>query len=328
MNAGVLADVERVQVQPEGADHEQQRIDECFREAKAAVRGQTAAHHGEVFKEIARGTIGRQPRQRGLQHFRIGVEFACRALDAGPHTGQVTAVSFELKARAKGLGVGVQLRLESLQPCLQFVAHRQLLRRGGQQIDGLLQPLIVVIEQPRARRQDRLPRHVRRDERIAVAIPADPRAEGQQQRQLGKLEVEAVLALQRSRDFLIQTRQRLKKGDVVIIEAHADFIGHRRLAAAHFIGLPQRGDLRGQRLFERGQLLIGNRNAVELLEELAHAAALHQHRAAGDFGGMRGEHGDDEDAAEPRQRVVRADTGLAHGAQCSTQLAALGLAFR
>ena len=108
-------------------------------------------------------------------------------------------------------------------------------------------------------------------------------------------ELEAVLALERGGDFLDTAGQRLKHGDIVVVEAHADFVSDRGAAAAHFVGLPQRGDLGDEGFFERGQLFIGNGNAVELLEEFAHATALHQHGTAGDLRGMGGEHGDDED---------------------------------
>ena len=46
MNARMLANVERVQVQPEGANHEQQRIDERLRQANAPIGGEAAADHG------------------------------------------------------------------------------------------------------------------------------------------------------------------------------------------------------------------------------------------------------------------------------------------
>ena len=103
---------------------EQQGIDEGLGQANAPIGGEAATDHGEVFEEIACGAIRRQPRQRRLQHFRIGVKLARGALDARPHAGQVAAISLELEARAEGFGVGVQLRLESLQPRLQLVAER------------------------------------------------------------------------------------------------------------------------------------------------------------------------------------------------------------
>src|SRR6202034_4090921 len=166
-----------------------------------------------------------------------------------------------------------------------------------------------------------------RDEGIAVAIAADPGAKSKEQRQVRELDVDAIFALERGGDFFVEAGQSLEDGDVVVVEAHADFVGDGGLAAADFVGLPQSGDLRSKRLFKRGELFVGSGDAVELLEKLAHAAALHQHRSAGDLSWVRGEDRHDEDAAQPRQGFFRGDASFAHGAQGAPQFAALRLSF-
>ena len=54
MNARVLADVERVQMQAEGAHLQDERIDERARDADAAVRGQRRAQRFKIVDEILR----------------------------------------------------------------------------------------------------------------------------------------------------------------------------------------------------------------------------------------------------------------------------------
>ena len=57
MHAGVLANVERVQVESEGLDFAQQRRDE-FGKAVSAVCVQTVADEDEIFFELLRGFVG------------------------------------------------------------------------------------------------------------------------------------------------------------------------------------------------------------------------------------------------------------------------------
>jgi hypothetical protein len=75
--------------------------------------------------------------------------------------------------------------------------------------------------------------------------------------------------------------------------------------------------------FEPRQIFLGQRDAIELLQQLADAAALEHHGAAGDFSGMRGEHGHDQHLAQPVQRFVRADADALHRPQRSGERAAL-----
>ena len=60
MNAGMLANVERVQMQAEGAYLEEERIDESARDANAAVRGERRAQGFEIVNEILDRAVGRQ----------------------------------------------------------------------------------------------------------------------------------------------------------------------------------------------------------------------------------------------------------------------------
>ena len=91
--------------------------------------------------------------------------------------------------------------------------------------------------------------------------------------------------------------------------------------------MPERRNFSRECVFERGQLLVGDGDAIEPLEEFGHAATLHEDGAARDFRGVRRKDGHDEDAAQPCEGLVRRDAGFTHGAQSAAQFAALRLAL-
>jgi hypothetical protein len=86
--------------------------------------------------------------------------------------------------------------------------------------------------------------------------------------------------MQRLGDFAIEAGQRFKDGDVVVVEAHLDFVVDRGPARADFVGLPQAGDLGQHQLLQARQVLLGDGNAIERGKKIADAAALEHHGAA------------------------------------------------
>src|SRR6185437_15828253 len=64
-------------------------------------------------------------------------------------------------------------------------------------------------------------------------------------------------------------------------------------------------------------------DAIELFEQVGDAAALEHDRAAGDFGGVRGEDGRDADAAEEVVGLGGVETGFAEAAEGSAEIATL-----
>ena len=75
------------------------------------------------------------------------------------------------------------------------------------------------------------------------------------------------------------------------------------------VGLPEGGDLGDDLVFEGFELLVGDGDAVELLEQVGDAAALEHNRAAGDLSGVRSEDGSNADAVEQGAGFVRGDAG-------------------
>ncbi len=170
----------------------------------------------------------------------------------------------------------------------------------------------------------------RRNEGIAVAIAADPGAETQDQGQIERFDVEIVCGLERFRDFAVEHRQRGEDGDVVIVEAHLHFVVNGGTAGADFVGLPQAGDFSQQQIFDARQFLLGERDAVELGEKFADAAALEHDGAARSLSGVRGEDGYNQHAAQIIERFLCADADAAHFQERACKRAALaaGLAAK
>ena len=142
-------------------------------------------------------------------------------------------------------------------------------------------------------------------------------------RQLVRLDLEAVGRVERRGDLAIELGQRLEDGDVVVVEAHLDFVVDGGPARAHLVGLPQAGDLGQHKFFEPRHILLGDGNAIERLKKFADAAALEHDGAARRLRGVGREDRNDEHAAQPVQGLFRADAHAAHLAECAFERAAL-----
>ena len=60
MNPRVLANIERVQMQAEGAHLQDQRIDQGARNAQAAIGGQRGAQRFQIVEKLLHGAVGGQ----------------------------------------------------------------------------------------------------------------------------------------------------------------------------------------------------------------------------------------------------------------------------
>jgi hypothetical protein len=109
-----------------------------------------------------------------------------------------------------------------------------------------------------------------------------------------------------------------------VVEAHGDFVQHRRLAPAHLVRLPEGGDLGQNGLLADGRLGVGQRQTVEPFEFSGDAPALEQHHPSRHLGGVGGEDRDDLYPPEPLQGLLRVDPGLAHALQGGPQRPRLG----
>jgi hypothetical protein len=113
-------------------------------------------------------------------------------------------------------------------------------------------------------------------------------------------------------DFVIDFGKRVEQREPEISQAHADFVVHRWLGKADFVGLPQRGDFRTDPALASFGLFGSQRQAVKSLQILRDAASFQQDRLPGDFGGMRGEDRSDLDLAKSSERIFGRDSSLFH----------------
>jgi hypothetical protein len=165
------------------------------------------------------------------------------------------------------------------------------------------------------------------NEGISVAVAADPGAELEDLGQGEWLDVKTVGGVKGLGDLTVEAGESFKDGDVVVVEAHFDFVVDGGPAGADFVGLPEAGDLGEHEFLKAGEILRGHGNAVERGEEVADAAALEHDGAARDFSGVGGEYGDDEDAAEPVEGLFDTDADAAHCGEGSGEGAALAAGF-
>jgi hypothetical protein len=134
--------------------------------------------------------------------------------------------------------------------------------------------LALVVEQQMAARQlNRVARDLGRDKGIAVAVAADPGAEAQHLRQRVRLDLEAVGRSAAPRRFRGRAGQRFEDGDVVVVEAHLDFVVDGGPARAHLVGLPEAGDLGEHQLFQARQVLLRERECDRARRETRRCGA-------------------------------------------------------
>jgi hypothetical protein len=185
-----------------------------------------------------------------------------------------TAVVLELVLLAKDLRLRrMHLLHIRLEPRQQIAAHRTLLGARGQQVGDLVQLPLVVEQQVAARQLNRVARYLGRHKGIAVAVAADPGTEAQHLGQRVRLDLQAIGGAQRLGNLAVQAGQRLEDGDVVVVEPHLDLVVNGGPARAHLVGLPQAGDLGQHQLFQAGQVLLGDGDAIQRPETRRCAAA-------------------------------------------------------
>ena len=125
-------------------------------------------------------------------------------------------------------------------------------------------------------------------------------------------------------DFVVEDGEGVEEAGLVVVEGHADLVADGGARAADVVGLPEGGDLGCEVALEGFELLLGDGDAVELLEDVGDAATFEHDTAAGDFGGVRGEDRCDADATEEFVSFGRGGPGFAEPAECAAKVAALG----
>ena len=154
---------------------------------------------------------------------------------------------------------------------------------------------------------ERLPSHIRGDERMAVPIAADPGADAEARQTLGpaqqrRVESEMLPGLAQAP---IQSRQHLRKHRIEVVHDVAALGGHIRLVQEDLAGPPQQ---RQQRLdlFADGALLVGRPHPVLTLhqQEIQVAVMLEDDGALG-LGGVGGQDQLDAHLRQRRGNLIR-----------------------
>ncbi len=243
-----------------------------------------------------------------------------------PHAGQLQAVGLlgvqapvarvEPRQRLEVGGQrGLQLRRRRGDPGGDREVAAQLVDQGG----GAAGAVLVLERQHRAG-------VVGADGRVAVAVAADPAAEGERRRVQRRLEPEPR---QLHGQFLEHVGDRPGRQLVEVVDGVARLVEHLGLGDADLVGLPEQVDQLFQpahRPRRRRLVAVGGLQRVEQPGELAQ---LGEHGAAGRLGRVGGE--DRADREPPDQlgqlvgvageRLVGADPGHRLGQPAATRLA-------
>ncbi len=199
-----------------------------------------------------------------------------------------------------------QLRRGRDQPCGQRELRAQQVHFGE-----------IVLEGQRRLGADRVGQRFRVDERIAVAVAADPGAGAQERRQRGA--VDAEVAGEPRAEVGVDAGNLVEERVPVVGQSVVDLVLHRELRQPQHRGLPQVEYLPVQRAVELGGLFRRQRDAVAPDQE-AHDLPLGVEDAlALDLGGMRREHRRHQRPGEPaRQRgAVRHPTAASRSSACA-----------
>jgi hypothetical protein len=291
--ARFLAHVERGQIKAEALRQPDQIGQFAVGDRTVAVRDQGIADQVQVFEKRLLGWIAPERNQR-----RLGMPFGPRPRllvvvpQAVIHQEQLAPIRF-LGVLAGRVGEqGAHLSGVRVQTGGEH-------RRRFHQRAGISEMPVQLLDPPQVFAQDFLGLQAhrqgggfRRDERVAVAVAADPRTEPQQARNADRrlAALVAVHGVQRPLQVAIEHRQRLENGLAEVVQTILDLVAHLRLEAAHLVGFPQDLNLATQRFDHLVPLVRIQRRIVELTVGYKHPPLRAQQDPAFGLGGMGGEH--------------------------------------
>ena len=257
MNPRMLPDVQRVQVQPEGAHLQNQRVHQRPRNPQPPVRAQRVPERFEVAHQLLHRAVSRQrprqlvqvvpslrqrirhPRQRRARRSPRRSRMLHRPLHPDLQADREAPIILKLVLLPEDLRLWrMHLGHVGFQARPQLVAHPDLLCAGGQQVGDLIQLPLIKQEQVPSRQVNRVPRHLRRHKRVAVPVAPNPRPEYQHLGQTVRLHLHPVSRLESFGNLTVEPRQCRKNGHIVVVQPHLDLVVHRRPPRAHLVRLP------------------------------------------------------------------------------------------
>ena len=231
------------------------------------------------------------------------VEFARRLGEARIHAGDRAPVGLVAPGE-RGIGGAVGQRVE-------LGADPDERRGQRQDAAELVQLVEIIAERAGALLPHRLVQHLGGDERVAVAVAADPRADAQEgrDRPLAALVPEGVEPVL---DRAVEARQLLEEGVVVIGEAVGDLVDHLQPRLAQHVGAPEDDDAAPEPLLVERQLLRVAQRPVALVEQLGDLEFAGERALAPHFGRVGGQHRAHQRGIEKGGEPLGLDARLAH----------------
>ena len=186
-----------------------------------------------------------------------------------------------------------------------------------------VQFLQIKPQHPRRLQAQRAAHHLRGNERIAVAVAADPAAHAQERRQLlaRALVIRRVFGVQPVLQRAVQPRHLVQERVVVERQAVGDLVQHGQLGPAQQVGLPQRQHGAAQLLLAGLEFFRCQVHALAAVEQACDFHLAVDGALAADLGRMRGQNRADQRRSEEPAQLVRADSGLARMRQRAGQRA-------
>ncbi len=270
----------------------QGRLDEC--EVLDQLAGAQVVAAGDV-----RGVLGQSP---------AGVE---QLLPDAGDLEPVGLLGVEPLVAGADLGQDVEIALEGVQQLLRGAAVADGVGQGGTQLVDVRQGVVdavLVLE------QQHLPGHGGGDVGVAVAVAADPGAEGERagggrQRRSGALQFGGEVLQDVSDGAAVQL--------VEVVDGVARLVGGLGTDDAQLVGLPDEVDVLGESQVGAAPLV-----GVGVLQQLGDPAELGEHGPAGGLGGVCGEDGSYAQVADGLPQVV--GVGLLEHVRGAGEVAALG----
>ena len=291
VGVGVLAHVERRELDAEGRQRARSPLEPAAGDQLAAVQDERLADELELGHQLrparvvpprlVRAVFGEapprvhklQPHAGELEPIRLlGVHAPVARLELGEHVEVGGERFLELRRDAGDPQRARQLRA-------QLVDHRE----------GAPDAVLVLQVEHAARA---LGAHVR----VAVAVAADPAAEGEGPRAHGQLIAEPG---ELPGEPVEHVWDGVAMELVEVVDGVASLVDHVGACDSQLVGLPQEVD----------ELLEPAAVALRLVQGGRHLPQLREHRASGCLGGMRGEHGPHRQPAQLVVELVARDVG-------------------
>ena len=258
------------------------------RQHRRAVGIERALQHGEVAVQLGRALI----RRRGLLGRRAPAGQAERAAGGGKpriEAGDGAPIGLVLPVRRV-----IGRMAGEAQHLVRHADQARMQRQLGAERVQLFQ---IERQRPLALAPKRLAQRLGGDERVAVAVAADPAPHAKERRNLG-VAPGRIARGQLVLDLAIEMRQLGEEGVIVIGEAVLDLVDHLEPGLAHQPRLPEGEDGAAQALLAFDLLLRGHARAVAISEQLGDLALAVERALAAHFGRMCGQHRADMAAIE------------------------------